>query len=203
MAAHSSIAPARRREPVYLVQGNDVILIDLRHPGRQPMGREIERKFLVLNDSWRPHAAEGVRYLQGYLANNERCSVRVRIAGAQAWLNIKSAVLDISRLEYDFPFPVAQAKEILTHLCERPLIEKTRYHVPHADREWEIDVFEGENQGLIIAEIELHAADETFAKPDWVGADVSHDPRYYNVNLVTHPYRAWSCKGTNRSATAV
>ncbi len=155
------------------------------------MGQEIERKFLVQNERWRQLAAAGIRYVQGYLANNQRCSVRVRVAGAQAWLNIKSADLGISRIEFDYAVPAAEAKEILACLCERPLIEKTRYRVLHAGREWEIDVFEGENQGLIIAEIELNAVNEGFEKPDWVGKDVSHDRRYYNVCLVKHPYKDW------------
>lgn len=155
------------------------------------MGQEIERKFLVQNDRWRRLGAVGVRYVQGYLANNRRCSVRVRVAGDNAWLNIKGADLGVSRTEFDYVVPAGEAREILACLCERPLIEKTRYRVLHAEREWEIDVFEGENQGLVIAEIELSAVDEEFEKPDWVGADVSHDPRYYNVRLVKHPYKDW------------
>jgi len=155
------------------------------------MGQEIERKFLVQNDRWRLFGVAGVRYVQGYLANNQRCSVRVRIAGENAWLNIKSADLGVSRIEFDYSVPVAEATEILACLCERPLIEKTRYRVPHAGREWEIDVFEGENRGLVIAELELTAVNEEFEKPDWVGADVSDDPRYYNVCLVKHPYKDW------------
>ncbi|MGH8607180.1 MAG: CYTH domain-containing protein [Gammaproteobacteria bacterium] len=155
------------------------------------MGQEIERKFLVQNDRWRRLAAAGVRYVQGYLANNQRCSVRVRVAGEEAWLNIKSADLGISRTEFDYAVPAAEAKEILASLCERPLIEKTRYRVLHAARKWEIDVFEGENQGLVIAELELNAVNEGFEKPDWVGEDVSHDRRYYNVHLVKHPYKDW------------
>jgi len=159
--------------------------------GACAMGQEIERKCLVQNNRWRRLAAAGVRYVQGYLANNPRCSVRVRVAGEQAWLNIKSAELGVSRIEFDYVVPAAEAKEILASLCERPLIEKTRYRVPHAGREWEIDVFEGENQGLVIAEIELNAVNEGFEKPDWVGEDVSHDRRYYNVCLVKHPYKDW------------
>lgn len=155
------------------------------------MGHEIERKFLVQNDRWRLLAGEAVRYVQGYLANNQRCSVRVRVADESAWLNIKSADLGVSRLEFDYAVPAAEAREILACLCERPLIEKIRYRVLHAGREWEIDVFEGENQGLVVAEIELNTVDDRFEKPDWVGKDVSHDPRYYNVYLVKHPYKDW------------
>ncbi|MGH6636319.1 MAG: CYTH domain-containing protein [Gammaproteobacteria bacterium] len=154
------------------------------------MGQEIERKFLVQNDRWRLFGAVGVRYVQGYLANNQRCSIRVRVAGENAWLNIKSADLGVSRIEFDYSVPAAEATEILA-LCERPLIEKNRYRVLHAGREWEIDVFEGDNQGLVIAELELTAVDEGFEKPDWVGKDVSDDPRYYNVRLVKHPYKDW------------
>jgi len=155
------------------------------------MGTEIERKFLVINDNWRKEASEGIHYQQGYFTTNELCSIRVRIAGDKADLNIKSATLGIFRTEYDYPIPVKDAKEILQNLCTRPLIEKIRYLVPHGQHTWEVDVFSGHNEGLVVAEIELATAEQSFAKPDWIGKEVSYDPRYYNVCLVKHPYRNW------------
>ncbi len=159
------------------------------------MGIEIERKFLLRNDDWRVLADEGVIYRQGYLVGGRRASVRVRLEGEQAFLNIKSVTLDVTRLEFEYPVPREDAETMLTQLCEKPLIEKRRYRVPYAGRQWEIDVFEGENAGLVVAEIELSTADEEFPRPPWLGEEVSHDPRYYNVNLVHHPYRAWGGDG--------
>jgi Uncharacterized protein conserved in bacteria len=155
------------------------------------MGIEIERKFLIRHAGWRAQAGEGIVYRQGYLANTERSSVRVRIAGERGELNIKGATLDVRRTEYGYEIPKQDAEEMLQQLCAQPLIEKRRYFVEHAGHTWEIDVFEGDNAGLMVAEIELQHADETFARPDWVGEEVSNDPRYYNVNLVQHPYKYW------------
>jgi len=156
------------------------------------MGTEIEHKFLLTGDGWKAHIVRTEHYRQGYLANNERCSVRVRIGGDQAWLNIKSATLGTSRSEFDYPVPVTDAGQILADLCARPIIEKTRHFVEHEGHLWEIDVFEGDNEGLIVAEIELSAEGEDFVRPDWVGEDVSHERRYYNSALVEHPYREWA-----------
>lgn len=157
------------------------------------MGTEIEKKFLLRNDSWRQTAHKQVRYRQGYLrtGRDSACSVRVRIDGDNARLNIKSATLGTTRTEFEFPIPIEDGKAILDQLCARPFVEKTRYYVNHAGHLWEIDVFEGDNAGLVVAEIELTRADEPFARPDWLGEEVSHDPRYYNVSLVTHPYKDW------------
>lgn len=155
------------------------------------MATEIERKFLVINDSWRNDVTDSIHYLQGYFATNESCSIRVRIGGGKADINIKSATLGITRSEYDYPIPVQDAREMLDALCIKPLIEKTRYHVHHQDRLWEIDVFAGDNAGLVVAEVELESADAAITLPDWIGEDVSHDPRYYNVCLVEHPYKNW------------
>lgn len=156
------------------------------------MATEIERKFLVLNEAWKAHADEGTRFRQGYLVGAKVASVRVRIEGARANLNIKSATLGIRRQEFEYAIPLEDAQELLDTLCERPLIEKTRYHVEDRGRVWEIDVFEGDNAGLVVAEIELASEDEVFERPDWLGEEVSHDPRYYNVCLVKHPYKEWS-----------
>jgi len=155
------------------------------------MATEIERKFLVRSEDWRQRSDTGQRMRQGYMNGGGQASMRVRVQDDQAFLNIKSATLGVWRREYDYPIPLRDAEEILEHLCMRPLIEKTRYHVAHADHTWEVDVFEGDNAGLVVAEIELDSEDEAFERPPWVGAEVSHDPRYYNVCLVKHPYKEW------------
>nr|VFK54284.1 MAG: adenylate cyclase [Candidatus Kentron sp. TUN]VFK56264.1 MAG: adenylate cyclase [Candidatus Kentron sp. TUN] len=155
------------------------------------MPTEIERKFLIRNDDWRQQASKGTRYRQGYFPNSKTCSVRVRIAGDKATLNIKGATLNVSREEYEYSIPQNDAEEMLTQFCERPFIEKTRYLVENGNHVWEIDVFEGENTGLIVAEIELSHEDEEFELPSWVGRDVSHETRYYNVCLREHPYKDW------------
>lgn len=155
------------------------------------MATEIERKFLIRDAAWRQQADGGMRMRQGYMHGGERASVRVRVQGDQAFLNIKSATLGVRRREYDYPIPLRDAEEILDNLCAAPLIEKTRYHVEYAGHTWEVDVFEGDNGGLVVAEIELDSEDEVFEKPAWLGEEVSHDPRYYNVCLVRHPYKEW------------
>jgi adenylate cyclase len=155
------------------------------------MPREIERKFLLLNDTWRARAQRRRVMSQGYLAGTERASIRVRISGDDANLNIKSGGLVASRLEFEYAIPVAEARELLT-LCEGPLIEKTRHYVDHAGMTWEIDEFAGDNAGLVVAELELEREDQPFARPAWLGAEVTHLRRYYNVCLVEHPYRAWT-----------
>ncbi|WP_455198098.1 CYTH domain-containing protein [Kaarinaea lacus] len=155
------------------------------------MATEIERKFLLRDDSWRADANEGTRIRQGYLAGTEKSSIRVRISGEKANINIKSATLGITRQEYEYGIPLSEANDILDTLCEGPLIEKTRYHVQHGDHLWEVDEFYGDNQGLLVAEIELSNIDEHFERPDWLGEEVSDDTRYYNVCLVKHPYKDW------------
>lgn len=155
------------------------------------MGIEIERKFLLKDDSWRKLADEGIEFIQGYLIGSDKASVRVRIEGKVANINIKSATLGITRQEYEYAIPVTDARNILPELCEQPLIEKRRYHIRHAGLIWEIDEFSGQNTGLIVAEVELNAENQTINLPDWIGDEVSDDPRYYNVSLVRNPYCKW------------
>ncbi|RLK50292.1 adenylate cyclase [Alkalispirillum mobile] len=155
------------------------------------MPAEIERKFLVRDDSWRQQAGPGNPYRQGYFGGTRRASIRVRISGDEGRLNIKSMTLGVERQEYEYPVPVDEAREMLDTLCERPFVEKVRYEVPVGDHVWEVDVFEGDNAGLVVAEVELNDPDEGFEMPAWAGEEVSHDPKYYNINLVKHPYRAW------------
>ena len=155
------------------------------------MPREIERKFLVKNDDWRALAHRSERMSQGYLASGGRVSVRVRIAGDEARLNMKAGGLVVSRLEYEYPLPVADARELLA-LVESPLIDKTRHFVEHGGFEWEVDEFHGDNSGLVVAELELTREDEPFPQPAWLGDEVTQLARYYNVCLVEHPYRQWT-----------
>jgi adenylate cyclase len=155
------------------------------------MAIEIERKFLVRDDSWRAQADGGVFYSQGYLSTDPQRCVRVRIAGQRAWLNIKSAVSSLRRLEYEYEIPRGDANELLRSACAEPAVEKTRYHVAHHGHVWELDVFAGANAGLVVAELELADEQEPFARPAWLGQEVSDDPRYYNMNLAQMPYTQW------------
>ena len=160
------------------------------------MATEIERKFLVRDDSWRDDADDGTLYQQGYLSSGGSCAIRVRVAGTRAYLSIKRASSGISRAEFDYTIPLADAESILNDLCIRPPIEKTRYLVGYGEHMWEIDVFAGENEGLVLAEIELKHEDERFEHPVWVGKEVSEDERYYNAYLAEHPYRHWKDPST-------
>lgn len=155
------------------------------------MGVEIERKFLLKNDGWRQLAEPGVQFVQGYLQNNTSSSVRIRIEGESANINIKGATLDITRMEYEYSIPLNDAMEMLESLCEKPFIKKQRYKVPFGGMTWEIDVFEGDNQGLVVAEIELESEGQQFSLPDWIDREVSSETRYYNVCLVKHPFCDW------------
>lgn len=158
------------------------------------MATEIERKFLLISDAWRALVSCSESFRQGYLNNSKRASVRVRIADEQATLNIKGMTIGVQRLEYEYSIPLAEATELLDGLCERPLIEKTRHFVEYGGKTWEIDEFHGDNAGLIVAEVELDAVDETIALPTWAGKDVSHLERYYNVCLTKHPFSQWSAE---------
>jgi adenylate cyclase len=155
------------------------------------MAEEIERKFLLRSDAWRAEVGDSVHIVQGYLARAERSAVRVRVQGERAQINIKHSLDGIHRLEYEYPIPPQDAREILQQVALRPLIEKTRHHVRRGRHLWEIDEFHGENAGLIVAEIELDAADEVFERPSWLGQEVSQDARYYNSNLSRRPYTQW------------
>ena len=157
------------------------------------MALEIERKFLVVSDDWRAHVERSVDYRQGYLAHTGLVSVRIRIAGDQANINLKSAGLKIQRDEFEYAIPIDDARQLL-RMCSGAVIDKTRHFVRHGRHLWEIDVFAGANTGLIIAEIELDSVEETIDRPQWLGMEVSSDPRYYNVYLADHPYAEWSVK---------
>ena len=156
------------------------------------MTQEIERKFLVKGDSWR--TAVGTLIRQGYIHNEIDATVRVRTKGERAYLTIKGGTTGITRLEFEYEIPLEEANEILNELCQKPLIEKTRYEVDVSGSKWEIDEFRGENAGLVVAEIELEDEGQEFTKPDWLGKEVSGDFRYQNANLVKHPYSQWNEK---------
>lgn len=160
----------------------------LKEPGS--MGEEIERKFLVTGDGWRERA-EGLSYRQGFLSTEPERTVRVRVAGKRGTLTIKGISIGPRRTELEYEIPLADAEHMLDTLCIRPLIEKTRHTLKLGTHSWEVDVFEGDNAGLVVAEIELQNEDEAFDRPSWLGEEVTHDPRYFNSNLVAHPYRAW------------
>ncbi len=155
------------------------------------MAREIERKFLVIGDDWRG-LAPGKDYRQGYLSTVAERTVRVRVAGERAFLTVKGISVGASRAEFEYGIPVADADEMLDGLCERPIIEKTRYRIPHEGFVWEVDEFAGANAGLIVAEIELASEDQQFPHPSWIGEEVTGDPRYFNANLIAHPFSAWN-----------
>ena len=154
------------------------------------MGKEIERKFLVKGDSWRAQA-HGKRYRQGYLSTVKERTIRARVAGEQGFLTIKGITVGAARAEYEYEIPLADANEMLDKLCERPIVEKTRYRLPQDDIVWEIDEFEGDNRGLIVAEVELKDEHQSYPKPDWLGEEVTGDPRYFNSNLVKKPFTTW------------
>jgi len=153
---------------------------------------EIERKFLLKSDAWRALARDAQRLRQGYLNNEARCSVRVRTSAKQGWLNIKSATLGVERQEFEYEIPWLEAGQMLDTLSLKPLIEKVRHYVDVGGHVWEIDEFEGDNAGLVVAEVELDHADEAFEKPDWAGEEVTHDVRYYNTSLCRHPFKDWA-----------
>ena len=154
------------------------------------MGVEIERKFLLAGDAWRG-LGQAVLLRQGYLSSARERVVRVRIEGEQAMLTIKGANVGATRGEWEYPIPLADAAELLDGLCEQPLIEKVRHRIEHAGMVWEVDEFLGANAGMVVAEIELVSEDQPFEKPEWIGAEVSGDARYYNANLIRHPITQW------------
>ncbi|MCP4642867.1 MAG: CYTH domain-containing protein, partial [bacterium] len=141
--------------------------------------------------TWRQRAKPGLTTRQGYLCVGPPASVRARVMGDKATLNIKRSTLDIARDEFEYAIAMEDAEAMLAHLCEGHIIEKTRYHVEHAGMTWEVDVFEGVNQGLVVAEIELEAEDQPFENPPWAGTEVSGDVRYFNSYLSRHPYSEW------------
>jgi len=152
------------------------------------MAIEIERKFLLVGDQWR--SAPAVYFCQGYLNRNKARTVRIRVAGSLGYITIKGESTGATRVEFEYEIPLAEAKQLLC-LCERPLIEKYRRKILYEGMLWEVDEFLGQNQGLVVAEIELQSEDQVFSKPEWVGQEVTHDVRYYNSNLSVKPFLTW------------
>ncbi len=155
------------------------------------MGTEIERKFLPEGDGWkRAVDGPGRRIRQGYLSSIHERTVRVRVKGEEAWIAVKGTTIGASRPEFEYPIPLGDATFLLDSLCEKPLIEKTRYLVRGDGCVFEIDEFHAENAGLVLVEVELRSEDQAVELPDWIGEEVTGDPRFYNSNLARHP-RAW------------
>lgn len=154
------------------------------------MGTETERKFLVSGESWRPGVLDSRMLCQGYVAIDGENTVRVRKDGRRAWVTIKGPQSGLARPEFEYEIPPDDADGLLG-LCRGRLVEKLRHRVPVADHVWEIDEFRGANSGLVVAEIELRAGDEQFDRPDWLGEEVSGDPRYLNANLSVRPFGKW------------
>ena len=153
------------------------------------MGKEIERKFLVLNDTFKK-SGSGTLFRQGYLNSQKERVVRVRTMGSKAVFTVKGITVGATRLEFEYDIPFDDCQELL-QLCEQPLIEKTRYKVSHEGLVWEIDEFHGVNDGLTIAEVELESEDQAYVKPDWAGEEVTGKPEYYNSNLIAKPFSTW------------
>jgi len=160
------------------------------------MAVEIERKFLVASDDWRSQSQRSQRLVQGYLTapqSGGACSVRVRIGGDHAWLNIKSAIAGIERREYEYAIPPADAERMIAEFCP-VVVEKIRHHVPAGRAMFEVDEFLGDNAGLVVAEVELQSSTEEFPRPPWLGLEVSDRLRYYNVHLLQYPYSRWNAR---------
>jgi adenylate cyclase len=155
------------------------------------MAIEIERKYLVKNNSWQANVESQAHIMQGYLANNDHSAIRVRVKGDAAYLTVKGATPGISRSEFEYRIPVEDAEAMLRDLAVFPAIDKVRYRVKSGGHVWDLDLFAGENEGLVMAEVELGAEDEAFEMPEWAGEEVSDDSRYYNVNLARNPYKHW------------
>ena len=155
------------------------------------MALEIERKFLICSDEWRTQVTHRELLRQGYLSSGSQCSIRARVAGEQAWLNLKARRSGMTRLEFEYPIPVADANEILDELAQGPILEKYRHLIPAGEYVWEVDEFLGANAGLIVAEIELPSETAQFERPSWLGEEVTEDERYYNFNLAQKPYTEW------------
>lgn len=154
------------------------------------MGIEIERKFLVAGDGWRQPAERQTHFSQGYLSRDPARTVRVRIAGATAFLTIKGATRGATRAEFEYGIPLADARQLLA-LCDGPVVEKIRHLCVVEGMTWEVDEFLGANAGLLVAEIELGDEDQPFARPAWLGDEVTGDARYVNANLAVKPFNSW------------
>ncbi|MFA5701036.1 MAG: CYTH domain-containing protein [Desulfuromonas sp.] len=155
------------------------------------MAIEIERKFLLKTDSWRAHVQSKSRIIQGYISVNPTATVRVRLTAAGAFLTLKGKRHNYCATEFEYPIPAQDGAAMLKQMNLCPPIDKWRHQINYAGNKWVIDEFSGANAGLIIAEIELETATAEFARPPWLGLEVSDDPRYFNANLAQQPYTTW------------
>jgi len=162
------------------------------------MAREIERKFLVRNDGWRGRAVKSTPYRQGYLSMDPDRSVRIRVAGEKGALTVKGRSQGSARDEFEYEIPRQDAEQML-RICVQPLIEKTRHIVPAGELKWEVDEFEGANHGLVLAELEIPEEGTPLTNADWLGKEVTGDPRYFNLSLVKNPYSEWVLSPENGS----
>ncbi len=153
---------------------------------------EIERRFLVRNDEWRRGADIGREICEGYLTGSSNSSVRIRIGADQPSITVEGAATGIIRQEFEYPVPATDAEQMIDQLCTGCMVRKCRYRLFFDLDLWEIDVYQGDNQGLVLAEIELRSAGQTILRPDWLGDEVSSDPRYFSVRLATTPWRRWA-----------
>ncbi|MCK5221165.1 MAG: CYTH domain-containing protein [Candidatus Aminicenantes bacterium] len=154
------------------------------------MGKEIERKFLIKGNDWKKNSKE-VLFRQGYLSTVKERTVRVRTIDNKGFLTIKGITVGATRAEYEYEISVSDANEMLDSLCEKPIIEKTRTKIEYKGLIWEVDEFFGENEGLVVAEVELVSEDQKPAIPEWIGEEVTGDPRYFNSNLIKNPFKNW------------
>lgn len=154
------------------------------------MATEIERKFLVVGEDWRS-LGDAVEIRQGYLSTVKERTVRVRVMGDRGYVTVKGITVGAARTEFEYEIPVADAHQMLDQLCERPIIEKTRSRIDVAGLIWEVDSFNGVNAGLVVAEVELEHEAQEIDPPRWIGEEVTDDPRYFNANLIAHPFTEW------------
>ncbi len=158
--------------------------------GTEFLAKEIERRFLLADTAFLA-SLEGTYFKQGYIQGRKRSAARIRVLDERAFLTLKGATRGLVRSEYEYEIPLQDAREMLEEFCEKPLIEKMRYEVEFAGNTWEVDVFYGDNAGLLMAEIELESEDQAFVRPPWLGQEVSDDSRYFNASLVRNPYKNW------------
>lgn len=155
------------------------------------MAIEIERRFLVSGSQWRQSANTGTDYRQGYLSIDQERTIRVRVSNDGAYITVKGPMIGFIRSEYEYSIPTQDAEQMLQTVCLQPIIEKTRYRLTYQDVDWEIDEFHSQNRGLIVAEVELEAENQVFEPPEWIGEEVTENPRYLNSQLVAHPFLEW------------
>jgi len=155
------------------------------------MAIEIERKFLLKDDSWREFCSKKIELRQAYLSTSPDCTVRVRVSDIEAWVTIKGRSHNISRSEFEYLIPKSDAENMLLEFAAENIIEKVRYFIKYKGSEWVVDEFFGRNRGLVLAEIELNSEDHVCEIPAWIGTEVSEDHRYSNSNLSQNPYLSW------------